>query len=33
VVEANESPQAGALRELGEELGLTRVIGRRLVIE
>jgi 8-oxo-dGTP pyrophosphatase MutT (NUDIX family) len=33
MVEANESPQAGALRELGEELGLTRTIGRPLVIE
>lgn len=33
MVEANESPQAGALRELGEELGLTRVIGRPLVVE
>ena len=33
MVEANESPQAGALRELGEELGLTRVIGPPLVVE
>jgi ADP-ribose pyrophosphatase YjhB (NUDIX family) len=33
LVEAKETLQSGALRELGEELGLTRVIGRRLVIE
>lgn len=33
MVEANESPQAGALRELGEELGLTRTIGPPLVVE
>jgi ADP-ribose pyrophosphatase YjhB (NUDIX family) len=33
MVEANESPQAGALRELGEELGLTRVIGPPLVVQ
>ena len=33
MVEANEAPQAGALRELGEELSLTRVIGRPLVVE
>lgn len=33
MVEANEAPQKGALRELGEELGLTRVIGRPLVVE
>lgn len=33
MVEANESPQTGALRELWEELGLTRIIGRPLVIE
>jgi 8-oxo-dGTP pyrophosphatase MutT (NUDIX family) len=33
MVEANESPQSGALREIGEELGLTRVIGPPLVVE
>jgi 8-oxo-dGTP pyrophosphatase MutT (NUDIX family) len=33
MVEANESPQAGALREIGEELGLTRKIGPPLVVE
>jgi 8-oxo-dGTP pyrophosphatase MutT (NUDIX family) len=33
MVEANESPQAGALRELDEELGLAPVIGRPLAIE
>jgi 8-oxo-dGTP diphosphatase len=33
MVEANESPRAGALREIGEELGLTRVIGPPLVVE
>lgn len=32
MVEANESPTAGALRELGEELGLAPTIGRPLVI-
>lgn len=33
MIEANESPTAGALRELGEELGLTLAIGRPLVVE
>jgi ADP-ribose pyrophosphatase YjhB (NUDIX family) len=33
MVEANESPQAGALRELDEELGLAPTLGRPLVIE
>ncbi len=33
MVEANESPQAGALRELDEELGLAPALGRPLVIE
>lgn len=33
MVEANESPQAGALRELDEELGLVLSLGRPLVIE
>jgi 8-oxo-dGTP diphosphatase len=33
MVEANESPTAGALRELGEELGLAPAIGRPLVVE
>lgn len=33
MVEANESPQAGAARELREELGLTLVVGPPLVVE
>lgn len=33
MVEANESPLAGASRELREELGLDRVLGRPLVVE
>jgi ADP-ribose pyrophosphatase YjhB (NUDIX family) len=33
MVEANESPHAGALRELAEELGLAPRLGRPLVIE
>jgi ADP-ribose pyrophosphatase YjhB (NUDIX family) len=33
MVEANESPQAGALRELDEELGLAPRLGRPLAIE
>ncbi|WP_219413793.1 NUDIX domain-containing protein [Pseudonocardia nigra] len=33
MVEANESPQSGALRELDEELGLAPTLGRPLVIE
>lgn len=33
MIEANESPTTGALRELGEELGLAPVVGRPLVIE
>jgi 8-oxo-dGTP pyrophosphatase MutT (NUDIX family) len=33
MVEANESPRAGALRELDEELGLAPVLGRPLGIE
>jgi ADP-ribose pyrophosphatase YjhB (NUDIX family) len=33
MVEANESPQAGALRELDEELGLAPTLGRPLVVE
>lgn len=33
MVEANESPSAGALRELTEELGMAPNIGRPLVIE
>jgi 8-oxo-dGTP pyrophosphatase MutT (NUDIX family) len=33
MIEANESPTAGALRELEEELGITPTIGRPLVVE
>lgn len=33
MVEANESPRSGVLRELGEELGLVPTLGRPLVIE
>lgn len=33
MVESNESPQAGVLREIGEELGLSLRIGRPLVVE
>jgi ADP-ribose pyrophosphatase YjhB (NUDIX family) len=33
MVEANESPRSGALRELDEELGLAPTLGRPLVIE
>lgn len=33
MVEANESPQTGVMREIGEELGRTRVIGGPLVVE
>ncbi|GAA2820985.1 NUDIX domain-containing protein [Kribbella solani] len=33
VVEADESPWAGATRELAEELGTDRVVGRLLVVD
>ncbi|WP_433521423.1 NUDIX domain-containing protein [Nocardia pseudovaccinii] len=33
VVEANESPRAAAVREVGEELGLTVPMGRLLVVD
>lgn len=33
MVEANESPQTGVAREIREELGLVRAIGRPLVVE
>ncbi|MHA6626645.1 NUDIX domain-containing protein [Pseudonocardia sichuanensis] len=33
MVEANESPRSGALRELDEELGLEPTLGRPLVVE
>lgn len=33
MIEANESPTAGAVRELEEELGITPSIGRPLVVE
>jgi len=33
MVEANEAPRAGLARELAEELGITRDLGRPLVVE
>ena len=33
MIEANEAPKAGLLRELSEELGISRPLGRPLVIE
>lgn len=33
MIEANESPTPGALRELEEELGITPTVGRPLVVE
>ncbi|MGL5866018.1 MAG: NUDIX domain-containing protein [Dermatophilaceae bacterium] len=33
MIEANEAPRAGLARELAEELGITRDLGRPLVVE